>query len=305
MMALRIDSLEGDDTVPTLSDLMNLLGLSRTAPHRDPVPGESRHVMVHVTIDAQHATPLRRSLVRDCAGEPWTMRVTPLRDAHRVRLTLILPKAAIGGAIQRLTDLAPSAQVSSPLEVPDAPSDAWRNLMDRSVHRGADTHERHGDIASPQGTLASLLNADHVLLGVDAKDRDALFDLIGAFLERRHGMSAQAVSSSLASREALGSTALGEGVAVPHGQLDDAHEPMALYIRPSAPLPFSAPDGKPVTDVIALFVPERVTMTHLHLLGEIAERFCDHRFREMLHGCGDADAICRLFAQASANRLAH
>ena len=288
----------------TLSDLMNLLGLSRAAPHRNPMPGGSRHVMVHVTIDAQHATPLRRSLVRDCAGEPWTMRVTPLRDAHRVRLTLILPKTAIGGAIRRLADLAPSAQVSSPLEVPDAPSDAWRNLMDRSVHRGGDTHEHHADVASPQGTLASLLSADHVLLGADAANRDALFDLIGGFIERRYGISAQAVSSSLASREALGSTALGEGVAVPHGRLDEAHEPMALYIRPSSPISFAAPDGKPVSDVIALFVPERVTMTHLHLLGEIAEHFCDQRFRDLLHDCSDADAVCRLFVRSSANHLA-
>jgi nitrogen PTS system EIIA component len=299
---LKIESIKGDDAVHMLSDLMTLLGLSKAAPHRNPMTGASRHVMVHVTIDAQHATPLRRSLVRDCAGEPWTMRVTPLRDARRVRLTLILPKTAIGGAIQRLADLAPSAQVSSLLEVPDAPSDAWRHLMDRSVARDADTHERHADMETPRGTLASLLSADHVLLGVDARDRDALFDVIGSFLERRHGMPAQAVSSSLASREALGSTALGEGVAVPHGQLDDAHEPMALYVRPRSPISFAAPDGKPVSDVIALFVPERVTMTHLHLLGEIAEHFCDHRFRELLHACNDAEAVCRLFAHSSAKQ---
>ncbi|SAL40048.1 nitrogen regulatory IIA protein [Caballeronia cordobensis] len=307
MMAAQ--AIEGRRQVHTLSDFMTLLGLSKAAPRKGPMPGGSRHVMVHVTIDAQHATPLRRSLVRDCAGEPWTMRVTPLRDAHRVRLTLIVPKAAIGGAIARLADLAPSAQVSSPLDVPDAPSDAWRNLMDRSVHRGGETHEHPHehphDTATPQGTLATLLSADHVLLGADAASRDALFDLIGGFLERRHGLSAQAVSACLAAREALGSTALGEGVAVPHGQLDEAHEPMALYVRPRTPIAFSAPDGKPVSDVIALFVPERVTMTHLHLLGEIAEHFCDQRFRGLLRECSDADAVCRLFAASSANHLAH
>jgi nitrogen PTS system EIIA component len=144
-----------------------------------------------------------------------------------------------------------------------------------------------------------------VLLGADAASREALFDSIGRFLESRRGIAADAVSACLASREALGSTALGEGVAVPHGQLDDVYEPMALYIRPRTPISFSAPDGKPVTDVIALFVPERVTMTHLHLLGEIAEHLCDHRFRELLHACSDPEAVCRLFAQYCAKHLAH
>lgn len=278
-----------------LSDLMSMLGFSRAAPHRHSPSGEARHVMLHVTIDAQHATPLRRALVRDCASEPWTIRVMPLHHTDRVRLTLILPKAAVDGAIRRLTDLAPTAEIGSLLEVPDSPSDAWRDVMNRG--------------ASPQphatGTLAGLLHPDHVVLGLDLTDREALFNAVSGFVSERHGLPFADVHASLAAREALGSTALGEGVAVPHGQIEALHQAVVMYIRPRSPIPFDAPDGKPVTDVIALLVPERVTFTHLHLLGEVAERFCDHRFREALSRCTDADAVCTRFADFPASDLTH
>ncbi len=110
--------------------------------------------------------------------------------------------------------------------------------------------------------------------------------------------------SGLAAREALGSTALGQGVAVPHGQIKGLQEALVLYARPVAPISFDAPDGKPVSDMVVLFVPEWANMTHLHLLAEVAERFCDHRFREQLHACGDPDAVCRLFADFEAQHAA-
>ncbi|WP_250507786.1 PTS sugar transporter subunit IIA [Caballeronia sp. GAFFF3] len=282
--------------VSALSAFIARLGFARTAPGRVAPFGESRHVMVHVTIDAKHATPLRRSLVRDCVGEPWTIRVTPLHERDRVRLTLILPRTALHGAIDRLSDVAPSAKVSGLLEVPDTPSDAWRNLMERSVSIGGDSAAHIVKPRDEPTSLSGLLTPEHILLGGDIANRDALFSTIGRFVDHRYGFAADQVTSCLAAREALGSTALGEGVAVPHGQLEEVNQAMALYIRPAAPIPYAAPDGKPVTDVIALFVPERVSMTHLHLLGEVAEHFCDHRFREQLHLCRNATAVCRLFA---------
>ena len=294
-----------DDILPTLSDLMLMLGFTKASSHRHSPSGEARHVMVHVTIDAQHATPLRRALVRDCAGEPWTIRVMPLHDTDRVRLTLILPKSAVKGAIRRLTDLAPSAEISSLLEVPDSPSDAWRDMMNRDASPHAYATGRSASNATPDGMLASLLSAGHVLLGPDLANRDALFDTVGKFVSAQYGLPFTDINACLAAREALGSTALGEGVAVPHGQIEALHQPIALYIRPSQPIPFDAPDGKPVTDVIALLVPERVTFTHLHLLGEVAQRFCDHRFRDSLHRCTNAAAVCRLFAEFPAAGMTH
>jgi PTS system nitrogen regulatory IIA component len=105
------------------------------------------------------------------------------------------------------------------------------------------------------------------------------------------------VTAGLAAREALGSTGLGQGVAVPHGQIKGLREAMVLYVRPATPIAFDAPDGKPVSDIVALLVPKWANTTHLRLLADVAERFCDHQFREQLHACGDAHAVCQLFVE--------
>ncbi|EEA03347.1 putative PTS IIA-like nitrogen-regulatory protein PtsN [Burkholderia sp. H160] len=258
---------------------------------------------MRITLDAQHATPLRRALIRDCAGQPWTIRMTPLHGTDRVRLVLYLPRTALTRALHSVTHLAPKAEIAQLLEVPEAPTDAWRKLMHPgTAHALAPVGPRglREEVSRDKDTLARLLIEDHVLLGVDVADRESLFAKLGEFLEHRYGVEAASVVAGLAAREALGSTALGQGVAVPHGQIKGLQEALVLYARPEMPIPFDAPDGKPVTDMVVLFVPEWANMTHLHLLAEVAERFCDHRFREQLHACGRPDAVCRLFADFAA-----
>jgi PTS system nitrogen regulatory IIA component len=119
---------------------------------------------------------------------------------------------------------------------------------------------------------------------------------LGRFCEQRFGLSAATVIAGLKAREALGSTGLVQGGAVPHGQIKGLRRAMALYIRPATPILFDAPDGNPVADVVVLLVPEWANTTHLHLLADVAQRFCDHHFREQLHACVDAQAVCQLFA---------
>jgi PTS system nitrogen regulatory IIA component len=256
--------------------------------------------MMHITLDAQHATPLRQALIRDCAGHPWTIRLVPLCGTGRVRLSLYLPKEAVSGAIQRVADLAPTAELGQLFEVPHAPTEAWRDLMHPASPPSVDPAGQADDMVSGNDTLAQLLVQDHVLLGLDVTSRESLFVHLGHFCEQRFGLSEAAVIAGLEARESLGSTALGQGVAVPHGQIKGLRRAVTLYVRPKAPIPFDAPDGHAVGDVIALLVPESGTSMHLHLLADVAQRFCDHHFREQLHACVDAQAVCRLFVDYNA-----
>ncbi|MFM0256714.1 PTS sugar transporter subunit IIA [Paraburkholderia sediminicola] len=275
-----------------LDGLRTLLGLGKTLPHGRSQAARSRNVMMRITLDAQHATPLRQALIRDCGDQQWTIRVAPLHGTGRVRLSLYLPKDAVNGAIQRLAHLAPAAEVGRLLEIPDAPTDAWRDLMD-----GEPLSRAGGVEAAENGAaLAQLLSPHHVLLGLDVADRETLFAQFGRFFEQHYGLPATTVTAGLTAREALGSTGLGQSVAVPHGQIRTLRRAMAFYVRPAKPIPFDAPDGKPVSDVVILLVPEWANNTHLRLLADVAQRFCDHRFRALLHGCLDPRAVCQLFA---------
>ncbi|SAL33586.1 nitrogen regulatory IIA protein [Caballeronia udeis] len=278
----------------TLAALRALLSSGKApAQHRPPrAPG--RNVMMHITLDAQHATPLRQALIRDCAGQPWTIRLVPLYGTDRVRLSLYLPREAVSGAIQRVAHLAPDAEVGQLFEIPQTPTVAWRDLMHPVSPPSLDPAGQSDDM-TPGNALAQLLAQDHVLLGLEVASRESLFAHLGRFCEHHFGLPAATVIAGLAARESLGSTALGQGVAVPHGQIKGLRRAIALYVRPATPIPFDAPDGNTVSDLVVLLVPESANSTHLHLLADVAQRFCDHHFREQLHACVDAQAVCQLF----------
>src|SRR5271155_3515022 len=110
-----------------MTSLRAFLGSGKSAARPRSHTTASRNVMMHVTVDAQHATPLRQALIRDCGDQPWTIRITPLHGT-RLRLSLYLPKAEVKGAMQRITRISPAAQFGRLLEVPDTATDAWRNF---------------------------------------------------------------------------------------------------------------------------------------------------------------------------------
>ncbi|GJH01711.1 PTS sugar transporter subunit IIA [Paraburkholderia terrae] len=263
-----------------------------------------RSVMMRVTLDAQHVTPLRRALTRDCAGQPWTIRIATLPHTDRVQLSLYLPKDAVNGAIQQVTRIAPAAQFGHLFEIPDTPTDGWRDLLRATSWAQAASALRPAKppvkTSDDDGeTLERLLSPGNVLLDTDSANRAALFAQLGAFCETHYGVPAGQVIEGLNTREALGSTGLGQGVAVPHSQIEGLLTAVVLYVRPRVPLDFDAPDAKPVSDVIALLVPEGANTMHLNLLADVAQRFCDQHFRERLHACGTASEVCRLFSNAA------
>ncbi|HXF78123.1 MAG TPA: PTS sugar transporter subunit IIA, partial [Usitatibacter sp.] len=107
------------------------------------------------------------------------------------------------------------------------------------------------------------------------------------------------VFDSLFDREKLGSTALGYGVAIPHGRIKTLKEPACAFVRTAVPIPFEAPDGQPVSLVFAMLVPEHATEAHLELLSELAQMFSDAGLREALAAAPDAAAAHRLITEWS------
>jgi len=249
---------------------------------------------MHITIDAQHAGPLRHALVRDCAGLSWSICVAVLPGGARMRLSLTLPRIAVSDALAHINSLAPDAKVGQFVEVPDRPSGAWMDMI-----HGA--HARLGPRVSESQhlTIGSILREDDVVLGFDAADQPALFRRLGTLASERYGLEAEAVTAGLTVRESQGSTGLGQGVAVPHGRIGGVPRELAIYIRPIVPIPFDAPDGRPVSDLICLLLPDWDNNAHLHLLASVAQCFCDERFRLLLRNCKDPCSVCRLFSSYS------
>lgn len=144
--------------------------------------------------------------------------------------------------------------------------------------------------------IAQLLSPADICLDLDAPSKRRLLEEVGRLFARRHGLPQAVVVESLAKREEIGSTGLGQGVALPHARMANLAAPLAVYVRPDLPIDFGAPDGKPVTDILVVLVPTQAPEQHLHILAEAAQMFSDRRFREELRNCADADQVYRLFA---------
>lgn len=142
--------------------------------------------------------------------------------------------------------------------------------------------------------LASILSAAQVLVQVDVSSKKRAFEEAGLLFENLHGLSRALVTDSLFSRERLGSTGLGHGVAIPHGRIKGLKSPMAAVFQLARPIGFEAPDELPVGLMIFLLVPEAATQKHLEILSEIAEMLSDADLRGKLTGSADATALYQL-----------
>ena len=152
--------------------------------------------------------------------------------------------------------------------------------------------------------LASILSPAQVLVRVDATSKKRAFEEAGLLFESLHGLSRALVTDSLFSRERLGSTGLGHGVAIPHGRIKGLKSPMAAVFQLETPIGFDAPDDIPVGLLIFLLVPEAATQKHLEILSEIAELLSDAALRDKMRNSADAAALHGLIAQWTSSQPA-
>ena len=139
--------------------------------------------------------------------------------------------------------------------------------------------------------LATILPITQVLVHVDATSKKRAFEEAGLLFENLHGLNRALVTDSLFSRERLGSTGLGHGVAIPHGRIKGLKSPMAAVFQLAQPIGFDAPDELPVRLMIFLLVPEAATQKHLEILSEIAEMLSDITLRDGLSAAPDAATL--------------
>ncbi len=144
--------------------------------------------------------------------------------------------------------------------------------------------------------LSNLLSVSQVLLDLEAGSKKRVFEQAGILFETHLGIARSVIFDSLFAREKLGSTGLGQGIAIPHGRIKGLKQAAGAFIRLPAPIPFDSPDGRPVNLLFVLLVPEQATEQHLQILSELAQRFSDRAFRDALATAPDAESIVALFS---------
>ena len=130
--------------------------------------------------------------------------------------------------------------------------------------------------------ISKLLPLPNIVLDLDVSSKKRVFERVGLLFENNHQIARSQVFDSLFAREKLGSTGLGQGIAIPHGRIKGLKEALGALVRMNQPILFDAPDGQPVSLIFVLLVPARATDAHLQILSELAQMFSDKPCRERL-----------------------
>ncbi len=128
--------------------------------------------------------------------------------------------------------------------------------------------------------IEELITPERTLSGVPGGSKKRLLETISEFVTQLHPETdAEDIFDALIERERLGSTGIGEGVAIPHCRLKICDEAIGILFTLKEPIDFDAVDSKPVDLVFALLVPEDAVNEHLKALQIIAERLKDPAYK--------------------------
>lgn len=137
-----------------------------------------------------------------------------------------------------------------------------------------------------------LVTAEHVLLGSEAQSKRALLTEMASMLS---SMDPDLILEVIMTREKLGSTGMGHGVAIPHGRMKGLHNPVIVVAVHEQGVDFDAIDGESVHIVIMLLVPDDDDKAHLELLASLARLLQKQDVRSAIRAATDEQSIVDLF----------
>ena len=153
-------------------------------------------------------------------------------------------------------------------------------------------------------TITDLVAPEAILPALKVNSKKQALQELAARAATLTGQNERSVFEVLLQREKLGTTAVGYGVAIPHGKLPKLEKLFGLFARLERPIDFEAMDGQPVDLVFLLLAPEGAGADHLKALARIARLLRDQDVAKKLRASRDAQAIYSVLAlpPASARR---
>ena len=145
--------------------------------------------------------------------------------------------------------------------------------------------------------IGELLVRDGVVLKSGASSKRQALHTVASVAGHALGLDEGRVFEALLEREALGSTGLGSGVAVPHARLEGLDRVRAVFVRLDTPVAYDAVDERPVDLLYALFAPPREGAEHLRALAAVSRALRSSEMREQLRQARTVDAINALFVR--------
>jgi PTS system nitrogen regulatory IIA component len=152
--------------------------------------------------------------------------------------------------------------------------------------------------------LSDLIDASAILPALKANSKKQLLQLLAEKAAAITGLPEREVFDTILQRERLGSTGVGNGIAIPHGKLPGVKRITGVFARLDTPVDFEALDDQPVDLVFLLLAPEGAGADHLKALSRIARVLRDGNTVAKIRGTLDPAAIHTLLADTPASHAA-
>jgi PTS system nitrogen regulatory IIA component len=146
--------------------------------------------------------------------------------------------------------------------------------------------------------MKDILTPARTLCRAPGLSKKRLFETIASIIsEDQPALVYDEVFSQLIAREKLGSTGLGQGIAIPHCRVDACPEPLGTLVTLEQAIDFDAPDDQPVDLLFALLVPGEAHQQHLDILANVARLFSQPDFCRQLRAAPNSEALFELATQ--------
>ncbi len=167
-----------------------------------------------------------------------------------------------------------------------------------SVHHPSASGESHHETP----VIGEILDRGGIITGHQTTSKKRLLEQIAnLFAEQLPDIDAGQIFSTLIERENLGSTGIGNGVALPHGRIAGLENVVGFFLHLQTPMEFDAIDHLPVNMIFAILVPEDATEEHLKLLASLASIFRDEETRQQLLETSNSSLIRNIFNSSNTN----
>lgn len=153
-------------------------------------------------------------------------------------------------------------------------------------------------------TLDQIIDHQSVFANVKAQNKKQLLLELSQALAARVAIDHRIIFETLLTREKLGSTGIGQGIAIPHGKVPTLNRVYGLFARLATPVDFDSVDGQPVDLVFVLLAPDHAGADHLKALARISRLLRDPEVVDKLRGTAEAESLYAILTEPAASASA-
>jgi PTS system nitrogen regulatory IIA component len=140
--------------------------------------------------------------------------------------------------------------------------------------------------------IDSILTPERTVKSAPVSSKKKVLEYLGSFIaDQIPESSADEIYERLLNRERMGSTGIGEGIAIPHCRLKQCNKTLGVLLQLEQPIDFDAIDKQPVDLIFALLVPEEATDEHLKTLSMLAQKLSQADYRDALRNAADSQNL--------------